>query len=171
MGKRLKAMDHYSDTSDALRSVMIELYTATRKGDSQSIKALSRRAEELINSPDFDPNARDAGNNTLIMEASSFVLPDIVGQLIRKGADVGAKNAEGKDALAHLDEVGYVAFALPNSNSLQRRYSYTRRLLKGAMEQARVDNTVKYRLAFKANKPNAVNQNSSPVHFRQAVMR
>ena len=151
MGERLKVISQeFSDGPDALRSLMVHLYDARKACDSGAVKLLSRQTERLIKSNGFDLEGPDSGGNTLIMDASSLLLYDIVDQLILKGANVLARNNNNEDALSHLDDVGHTAFSNSHNGnfSLQRRYSYTRSIIKGAMDVARQDHDVKMKLAY-----------------------
>src|SRR6516225_5427257 len=74
----------YGDDKTPAKSLLAELATAIRDGD---LKAVRARLDAGL-----DVNARDADGNTPLLLAAVYAGPECVELLLKKGADVNAKN-------------------------------------------------------------------------------
>ena len=70
----------------------IELFRATREGNTDMVKA-------LLSSPGADVNATDERGSTPLLEAARYGHDDICRVLIAAGANLKARDRDGKTAL------------------------------------------------------------------------
>ena len=76
----------------AANTQTIELFRATREGNTDMVKS-------LLSSPGADVNATDERGSTPLLEAARYGHEDVCRMLIAAGANLKSKDRDGKTAL------------------------------------------------------------------------